>query len=55
MVTDTPASGEPTDGCTVGKYSCVGLEGLYMIENFMDYTDDVCMSTFTPGQAARIV
>ena len=53
MVSDTPAVRSANYGCPTGVDSCKRDEGLDMVENFMDYTDDACMDTFTPGQSAR--
>jgi len=50
-VTDTPAVKKPNytcdkiDSCNDGKYD--------LIKNFMDYTDDECMDSFTNGQMKR--
>jgi hypothetical protein len=54
FVDDTPAQQSPTFGCAVGSDSCAS-EGLDPIENFMGYSDDLCMTGFTPGQAERMV
>lgn len=48
---DTPASDMENYGCSTGHVSCGTVD---MIENYMDYTDDNCMNTFTNDQKARI-
>lgn len=53
-VGDTPAQASPTFGCPASRDSCVRSAGLDPIDNFMDYSDDVCMTRFTPGQATRM-
>lgn len=51
-VTDTPPLSESTDGCpTHPSTSCTVTT---MFQNYMDYTNDVCMNLFTVGQISRM-
>ncbi|WP_339630350.1 M43 family zinc metalloprotease [Bizionia echini] len=50
-VADTPAVDAPNYGCPTGHVSCGTTD---QIENYMDYTDDLCMNTFTAGQKTRV-
>lgn len=50
---DTPVAAQANNGCPSGWDSCPE-PGNDMIENYMDYTDDTCMSVFTPDQALRM-
>ncbi|CUA70512.1 Extracellular metalloprotease VDBG_01143 [Rhizoctonia solani] len=55
MVFDTPAQLNQTDGCPIiAPDTCPGKPGRDPIHNFMDYSDDICLSEFTPGQVQRI-
>ncbi|WP_338731962.1 M43 family zinc metalloprotease [Mangrovimonas cancribranchiae] len=51
---DTPLAGDANYGCP-NVDSCVfGNTDPDMVENYMDYTDDSCMHTFTVDQSTRI-
>ena len=52
-VDDTPAIAWGNSGCPEGRDSC-GNGVNDQINNFMDYTDDSCMDTFTSGQFTRM-
>lgn len=56
-ISDTPAEAYPNFvACSEdeGTDTCARLPGLDPVENFMDYSDDLCMNAFTRGQAARM-
>lgn len=51
-ISDTPKQYNETYGCPSGIYEdeCSPSSTGRMYQNFMDYTDDACMSLFTSGQ-----
>lgn len=51
---DTPNSQSATSGCPNNKDTCSG-GGNDPVENYMDYSHDTCMDTFTADQVARMV
>lgn len=53
FVADTPPQDTYNRGCPVYPVSSCGSNDMFM--NFMDYTDDACISMFTHGQRLRML
>lgn len=54
FIDDTPAQRAPTSGCPSNQDSCLSSPGIDAVNNFMDYSDDACMTGFTQGQILRM-
>ncbi len=52
FVADTPSSDAPNYGCP--SYPTVNCRSNDMTMNYMDYTDDACMTMFSEGQKSRM-
>lgn len=52
-VADTPQERSGATGCPITRDSCPLDPGPDPVTNYMDYSDDACMTTFTAGQAER--
>jgi hypothetical protein len=54
LVDDTPSQSEASSACDEAKDSCLAQPGTDPVHNFMDYSVDDCMNSFTAGQVARM-
>ena len=53
-VSDTPVQENETYGCELHP-SGDACSSIKMFQNYMDYTDDLCMNLFTQGQVDRMI
>lgn len=51
---DTPVTGKFNTGCDKNADTCPRKEGKDMVQNYLDYTNDDCMDTFTQDQKERM-
>jgi hypothetical protein len=51
-VNDTPNQSGNSNGCPTHPQVTCGVSSMY--QNYLDYTDDVCMNLFTVGQIERV-
>lgn len=60
-VCDTPPVSSPNFGCNLNRNSCsenitiLGGNALDQVQNYMDYSDDICFDRFTQGQKDRMM
>ena len=51
---DTPIAADANYSCNLSADSCPASPGNDQVQNYMDYTNDACMDTFTQDQKDRI-
>ncbi len=54
FVDDTPAQQSPSVGCPINNDSCPFSPGLDPSDNYMDYSNDICLTNFSRGQIIRM-
>lgn len=52
FVDDTPTQSSPTNGCP--SHPQISCSSNNMFQNYLDFSNDVCMNIFTSGQVARM-
>lgn len=52
-VDDTPDQGDRSDGCP--SHPQISCNGKTMFQNYMDYTNDICMNLYTRQQVERML
>lgn len=55
LITDTPAEQVAAYGCEEGRDTCGFLPGRDPVHNYMDYSDDSCLTEFSAEQVDRMV
>jgi hypothetical protein len=53
MISDTPAEAKPSYACEIGRDTCPS-PGADPVQNYMDYSEDNCLSQFTAEQRKRM-
>ena len=53
-ISDTPAQLSPTQGCPASADTCPDQPGQDNIHNYMDYSYDECLDSFTRQQGQRM-
>lgn len=53
QIDDTPYEASGASGCPTGRNTCAA-PGDDPIHNYMDYSDDICYTNFTPNQITRM-
>ena len=51
---DTPAATKANYTCDLAANTCTAAPGNDQVQNYMDYTNDACMDTFTTNQKTRM-
>eukprot|EP01147_Barroeca_monosierra_P010555 gene10555-2680_t len=54
FVADTPLQKSPSIGCPNQRNSCPHTQGMDPVNNYMDYSNDLCVTHFTLLQAVRM-